>query len=164
MPPWPVCYWWIEMKVFLDYCMLNDAMRDASVLSKLRFMRDAGVELLTATTVIGEAVEVLSTGPKEGQYVLIDLLHDLKVQYVHPRKDWLDATMKLDAFLEERRATFVSASERTHMALAMSSSADLYLTSRAERKNLAPLEGLEKLLHVADVDEAVARVRAGSTR
>ncbi|OPY34488.1 MAG: hypothetical protein A4E32_00216 [Methanomassiliicoccales archaeon PtaU1.Bin124] len=148
------------MRVFLDYCMLNDAMRDASVLAKLRFMRKSGVELVTATSVIGEAVEVLADGPKEGHYVLMDLLHDLHLHYVHPRKDWLKDMARIDSFLDGKNATFVSASERTHMALAMSAAADMYITSRAEARNLSMLVGLKEILNVVDIDDAVAKVKA----
>lgn len=148
------------MRVFLDYCILNDAMRDASVLAKLRFLRNSGVELVTSTTVIGEAVELLSDGPKEGHYILIDLLHDLKLRYAHPKRDWLKDQLALDEFLEQRKASFVPASERAHMAMAISYSSDMYLTSRAEARNLAQLEGLKVTIQVADLDEAVALVRS----
>lgn len=150
------------MRIFLDYCILNDAMRDASVLAKLRFMRKNGVEMVTSTTVIGEAVELLSDGPKEGHYILIDLLHDLKLRYAHPKRDWLKEQMALDEFLERRNAGFVPASERAHMAMAISYSTDLYMTSKAEARNLSQLEGLRDMLHVTDIDEAVALVRTSN--
>ena len=150
------------MRIFLDYCILNDAMRDASVLAKLRFMRNRGVEMVTSTTVIGEAVELLSDGPKEGHYIFIDLLHDLKLRYAHPKKDWLKDQMTLEEFLERNNAGFVPASERAHMAMAISYSSDLYMTSKAEAKNLSRLEGLSDILHVTDLDGAVALVRSST--
>lgn len=148
------------MRIFLDYCILNDAMRDASVLAKLRFLSKSGIELCTSTTVVGEAVELLSDGPKEGHYILIDLLHDLKLRYAHPRREWLKDQTRLDEFLDVRNAGFVPASERAHMALAMTYSTDLYITSRAEVKNLAKLDGLRGLLNVVDLDEAIHIVKA----
>jgi len=151
-----------HMRIFLDYCILNDAMRDASVLAKLRFLRDSGAEMVTSTTVIGEAVELLSDGPKEGHYVLIDLLHDLRLRYVHPKRDWLKDQMALDEFLERKNASFVPASERAHMAMAMSYSSDLYLTSRAEARNLSQLDGLRSMIHVTDLEEAVSLVKGTS--
>ncbi|MFA5313052.1 MAG: hypothetical protein WC375_07045, partial [Methanomassiliicoccales archaeon] len=75
--------------VFLDYCTINDALRDASTLAKLRHLNKEGVELVTSTTVVGEAMEILSEGPKEGQYMLVDLLRDLKVQFLRPKKEWV---------------------------------------------------------------------------
>lgn len=147
------------MRIFLDYCVLNDAMRDAAVLAKLRFLRRAEIELLTSTTVVGEAIEMLAESPKDAHYILIDLLHDLSIGYAHPKKNWLGSQMLLDDLLEKKNATFVPASERAHMALAMSYEVDLYVTSRAEARNLTSINELVDLITVVDIDHAVASVR-----
>lgn len=147
------------MRIFLDYCVLNDAMRDASVLAKLRFLRLSKIELLTSTTVVGEAIEMSAEAPRDAQYVLIDLLRDLHIGYVHPRKDWIRSQIILEELLENKNATFVPASERAHMALAMNHVIDLYVTSRAEARNLSIITGLSSLVNVVDIDRAVAIVR-----
>jgi hypothetical protein len=147
------------MRIFLDYCVLNDAMRDTSVLAKLRFLQNSKVELLTSTTVVGEAIEMLAESPKDAQYILIDLLHDLNIGYAHPKRNWLRSQLTLDDLLEVKNATFVPASERAHMALAMSYSIDLYVTSRAEARNLSVIDGLGDLVNVVDIDHAVSIVR-----
>ena len=77
------------MRIFLDYCILNDALRDSLVLAKLRALRQ-GNELLSSTTVVGEALAILGEGEKEGQYMLVDLARDLKLELLQPRKGWIE--------------------------------------------------------------------------
>jgi hypothetical protein len=142
-------------RIFLDYCTINDALRDTSVLAKLRYMSNVGAELFTSTTVVGEAMDVLSEGPKEGQYMLVDLLRDIKVKLLHPRKEWLKAQIDLDRLFEETSANNVPASEKAHMAMAISNGVSVYVTSRPEAKTLSNIKGLEAFITILDVDKAL---------
>ncbi|HSV42174.1 MAG TPA: hypothetical protein VLH13_02040 [Methanomassiliicoccales archaeon] len=145
--------------VFLDYCVLNDSLRDAAVLAKLRRLRKEGAELYTSTTVIGEAIEVLAEGPLEGQYMFIDLIRDLKVNFLHPRREWLKVQAELDRFLDEKNAQYVPSSERAHLAMAMAHRMDIYVTSRPEARTLNGIIGLEKMITIIDVDRSLEHLQ-----
>ena len=141
------------MQIFLDYCVLNDALRDSSVLAKLRFLR-RNHQLVTSTTVVGEAMSVLMEGEKEAQYLLVDLVRDLRLEVLQPKKGWQGTMAQLDELLRKGGANFVPSAELAHMSLALLWSVDLYITSRPEARNLSKVPGLEKVLRVVDLEQA----------
>jgi hypothetical protein len=141
------------MQIFLDYCVLNDALRDASVLAKLRLLR-RDHQLVTSTTVVGEALSVMMEGDKEVQYMLVDLVRDLRLVVLQPKKGWQDRMAHLDEVLRRGGADFVSSAELAHMSLATLWSVDLYITSRPEARNLSKVPELERTLRVVDLEQA----------
>ncbi|MCE5295562.1 MAG: hypothetical protein LLG16_00465 [Euryarchaeota archaeon] len=143
------------VSLFLDYCTLNDALRDASTLAKLRYLNKEGAVLFTSTTVVGEAMEMMSEGPKEGQYMLVDLLRDLQVKFLHPKREWVGVLVKLDLFLDERSASFVPASERAHLATAIANGIGIYVTSTPEARALTGIKGMDVHIKVLDMEGAV---------
>ncbi|QLH75004.1 MAG: hypothetical protein HPY73_05820 [Methanomassiliicoccales archaeon] len=143
---------------FLDYCVLNDGMRDAAVLAKLRHLVRGGAELYTGTTVLGEAIEVLMEGPREGQYMLIDLVRDLNIKCVHPTRDWIKVQNELAVILERDGKGLIPASEMAHLSLAITKGISAYVTSRPEARKLSGISGLGSLIAVVDIDMAVARI------
>lgn len=136
----------------MDYCVLNDALRDATVLARLRFLGQRH-ELLTSTTVAGEALAVLGEGEKEGQYMLVDLIRDLGLDLIQPRKGWREEMNKLEELIMASGAV-LSSSELAHMSLAALSSVDLYITSRPGARALSKVDGLAQRLRVVDLDQA----------
>ncbi len=140
------------MRIFLDYCVLNDALRDATVLAKLRFLRQ-NHQLLTSTTVAGEALAVLGEGGKEGQYMLVDLIRDLGLELLQPRKGWWEEMNKLEDMMHNS-GTALPSSELAHMSLAALWSVDLYITSRPEARTLSKVDGLSERLKVVDLEQA----------
>jgi predicted nucleic acid-binding protein len=141
------------MQIFLDYCVLNDALRDASVLAKLRLLR-RDHQLVTSTTVVGEALSVMMEGDKEVQYMLVDLVRDLRLLVLQPKKGWQDRMAHLDEVLRRGGVDFVSSAELAHMSLAILWSVDLYITSRPEARNLSKVPELERTLRVVDLEQA----------
>jgi hypothetical protein len=140
------------VRIFLDYCVLNDALRDATVLARLRFLRQ-NHHLLTSTTVAGEALAVLSEGEKEGQYMLVDLMRDLGLELLQPRKGWREEMANLEGLMQSSGVALPS-SELAHMSLAILWSVDLYITSRPEARTLSKVAGLSDRLKVVDLDQA----------
>lgn len=140
------------MRIFLDYCVLNDALRDAIVLARLRFLRQ-NHHMLTSTTVVGEAFAVLSEGEREGQYMLVDLMRDLGLEVLQPRKGWREEMARLDDMMQSSGVALPS-SELAHMSLAAIWSVDLYITSRPEARTLSKVAGLSDRLMVVDLDQA----------
>ena len=140
------------MRIFLDYCVLNDALRDATDLARLRFLRQ-NHHLLTSTTVAGEALAVLGEGEKEGQYMLVDLMRDLGLELLQPRKGWPEEMTQLEGVMRNSGVALPS-SELAHMSLAVLWSVDLYITSRPEARTLSKVEGLDHRLKVVDLDQA----------
>ncbi len=140
------------MRIFLDYCVLNDALRDATVLARLRFLRQ-NHHMLTSTTVVGEALAVLGEGEREGQYMLVDLMRDLGLEVLQPRKGWREEMARLDDMMQSSGVALPS-SELAHMSLAALWSVDLYITSRPEARTLSKVAGLSDRLMVVDLDQA----------
>jgi hypothetical protein len=140
------------VRIFLDNCVLNDALRDSTVLARLRFLRQDH-HLLTSTTVAGEALAVLGEGEKEGQYMLVDLMRDLGLEMLQPRKGWREEMAILEEIMLSSGVALPS-SELAHMSLATIWSVDLYITSRPEARTLSKVEGLSELLKVVDLDQA----------
>jgi hypothetical protein len=140
------------VRIFLDYCVLNDALRDAIVLARLRFLRQ-NHHLLTSTTVAGEALAVLGEGEKEGQYILVDLMRDLGLEVLQPRKGWWEEMARLEDMMQSSGVALPS-SELAHMSLAAIWSVDLYITSRPEARTLSKVAGLSDRLKVVDLDQA----------
>jgi hypothetical protein len=140
------------VRIFLDYCVLNDALRDAAVLARLRFLRQ-NHHLLTSTTMAGEALAVLGEGGKEGQYMLVDLMRDLGLEVLQPRKGWGEEMARLEVIMQSSGVALPS-SELAHMSLAAIWSVDLYITSRPEARTLSKVDGLGDRLKVVDLDQA----------
>ena len=129
MPPEP-------KYIALDTCILIDAAKDDDLLRDLKHLHAEGHVLMAPLTVLGEALYESAIDGRAEVNAVVKVCRAVAIKQIAPLEKLRMCCQCIDDYLDDRGIYGASTSDRTHLAYAIMTGADYFVTSSGEVRSL----------------------------